>query len=630
MGCFQFIWLFMAFKCSVFRLAASQVNKNQMSPLIQTGPGAVKYLRSGTSSQYLYRVSNTDFFGYKKSDEPSHNQVEILAYFLPKDTGQHVFTGTFSKSSSFSIYANHTTKASTTSTSPSLSLYLRADFRYKIEMLLPSTNFARIGVTFPNGSICDPIDNRSLHRNIDLYDRNFLLRHDYDRAGVDQNVSSFFDNFISTMPFEPLDYFYTNYISSGESDKATLYSGLVIPPYTSNYSFELSCQVSCKFQLSLGAESVLLLTGNGVTPVGVLDRSSFCIRVWLIGAGSLKINRYDKYEQFISTVTFSSNVLPSAQTSYTILTPQLAVHNATALSVSLSSGTRLSHADRWTPITNYEILCFDDTRTVLIETFHIATSLTQNRLLVGLNNYTYYECFANHFGTINGITRDSDPAIKRNYSFQSSYSRYRTGENVPSAEPRNLRGERPGLGQIRIEWDAIPVENHEGSLTYKIYYRKKSDSPDWTSTTRTYLYHTFRSLELEFYQFKVCGITGAGEGPCSQVIEMRPLARINQIERERNSFSFETNMLLTNKALVGHVLAKYSVRSVEECFRKCSTCLNSGVCKCASFNVEHIRIGYTSVCELNAASSESRPKDLLERVGYQHFRVSLVSVQDAV
>ena len=104
----------------------------------------------------------------------------------------------------------------------------------------------------------------------------------------------------------------------------------------------------------------------------------------------------------------------------------------------------------------------------------------------------------------------------------------------------------------------------------------------------------------------------------------------SQIERERNSFSFETNMLLTNKALVGHVLAKYSVRSVEECFRKCSTCLNSGVCKCASFNVEHIRIGSSSVCEINAASSDSRPKDLLERIGYQHFRVSLVSVQDAV
>ena len=105
------------------------------------------------------------------------------------------------------------------------------------------------------------------------------------------------------------------------------------------------------------------------------------------------------------------------------------MHNATALRVTLTSGTKLSPADRWTPITNYEILCFNEAKTVLIETFHIATSPTQSRLLVGLNNYTYYECFTNHFGTINGITRDSDPAIKRNYNFASSYSRYRTGEN---------------------------------------------------------------------------------------------------------------------------------------------------------------------------------------------------------
>ena len=85
------------------------------------------------------------------------------------------------------------------------------------------------------------------------------------------------------------------------------------------------------------------------------------------------------------------------------------------------------------------------------------------------------------------------------------------------------------------------MEHHEGILRYKIYHRKKSDSRNWESIIVSSLYRIFNSLEVEFYQFKVCGITGGGEGPCSRMIEIRPLARS---ELPNISSNFSSRLLL--------------------------------------------------------------------------------------
>ena len=94
---------------------------------------------------------------------------------------------------------------------------------------------------------------------------------------------------------------------------------------------------------------------------------------------------------------------------------------------------------------------------------------------------------------------------------------------VPSAPPTNIKATRPQFLTIKITWNAIPADNHEGVLYYALFY-KKTDSDLWKKLVKTKrLYYTHKNLEESYYQYKVYGETGAGYGPSSAEITLMPI-----------------------------------------------------------------------------------------------------------
>ena len=94
---------------------------------------------------------------------------------------------------------------------------------------------------------------------------------------------------------------------------------------------------------------------------------------------------------------------------------------------------------------------------------------------------------------------------------------------VPSAPPTNIRATRPQVLTIKLAWNAIPATNHEGNLYYALFYKKKG-SDMWKKLIKTRdLYYTHTNLEEIYYVYKVFGETGAGYGPSSAGIALRPL-----------------------------------------------------------------------------------------------------------
>ena len=94
---------------------------------------------------------------------------------------------------------------------------------------------------------------------------------------------------------------------------------------------------------------------------------------------------------------------------------------------------------------------------------------------------------------------------------------------MPSAEPKNLRGTSIP-GSFKLEWDAIPSNHWQGyQKGYNLYYRPVNVGlSSWSKILVTrLLYDLNGNTEKGFYEFKVCGLTLAGEGPCSVVIKLR-------------------------------------------------------------------------------------------------------------
>ena len=94
--------------------------------------------------------------------------------------------------------------------------------------------------------------------------------------------------------------------------------------------------------------------------------------------------------------------------------------------------------------------------------------------------------------------------------------------SVPSAPPTNIKATTPQILTIRISWNTIPSENHEGKLKYAVFYRKKI-SESWKllqQTGNSYYVHT--NLEDSRYLYIVRGVTGAGYGPSSIEITVFP------------------------------------------------------------------------------------------------------------
>ena len=93
---------------------------------------------------------------------------------------------------------------------------------------------------------------------------------------------------------------------------------------------------------------------------------------------------------------------------------------------------------------------------------------------------------------------------------------------VPSAPPTNIRATRPQVLTIKLAWNAIPATNREGNLYYALFY-KKEGSDMWKKLAKTkYLYYTHTNLEEIYYVYKVFGETGAGYGPSSAEITLKP------------------------------------------------------------------------------------------------------------
>ena len=82
-----------------------------------------------------------------------------------------------------------------------------------------------------------------------------------------------------------------------------------------------------------------------------------------------------------------------------------------------------------------------------------------------------------------------------------------------------------------------------------------------------------------------------------------------------------TNLRFTNMILINHVRKRLQVRSSLECFMFCLECFHENDCTCLSINISHNQVDNKYICELNNATYEQYPSDLIGRSDYQYYAI---------
>jgi len=547
----------------------------------------------------------------------------MVTYLVSNQTGNHTIFGNCS--SSFTFYTHLLDgyrHASTIGSSPKYTTELRSGFRYKITAEFSHRPYCRIGVIFPDGKISDPLGYPYIYRTFDLYRRNyFYFQQLYNISSLKLNNDS--DKFLWENPLSfsanASSYMYKSGRIESRASYATIITGSIWVS-THDYSFGLSCNSSCIFNVTQnGDKEIFSLNGTGNSDIKRLY-GYYCISFRCWGEGVLTLYRhfngskwkYDPYK--MAFYPYGRDL------SHRIVYPTMTTINTTAISVGITSTSYLYPKDRWSPDGRYEIACYEYYgKRLLLDTFHLNGSIPQWATLTGLQNYTLYKCYAFHFGLLDG---------KVKFHVMSSYGLRNSGSNVPSVEPKNFRGSS-NLGKITVTWDAIPSQHREGyPFHYYVYYRPVGEV-SWKSTSvkEDQLSYTLSGNIAGLFEFKVCGWTSAGIGPCSNVILMRVLLQGNQVDI-LHGMSFHTSLQFTHRKLIGHTHSAFQVTTLEACFHKCLKCqeASGGACKCLSFNMKHLEAGESGRCEINTVSADNTPQDLIAFEGYQHYSVVFSSL----
>jgi len=572
------------------------------SPLFQPGNGALLRLSDSVSNTKL--IENLDTFKYTTHSSFTSQSGSIKAFFVPPEDGSYSFPSSC-HGSSYGIELTDLTYSHIQVKSKHVQL--RMGFRYKLilSFYIPHS-LCQVGVKLPNGTALMPIPKRYIFRAMDSYNSKYILMQTYHLLSAPpfRSLENFYSSNSGIFPENPSSFILTKRVLSNTTDKATLFLGYMETP-THAQTFRLSCDHTCE-------ANITSRTGNAIhhrlkidetttmnKSIDIPQRRSLTLQVLIVGRGQLDVLKNKSQSSLYN--------IENTITGDSIARPTMTTRSPSALGAQLSSGTRINRRDSWVAVKQFEIACYrEDT---LIHHFkNITGSYPHNVVLSGLANYTTYKCNAYYYGKING----------KDFNVASGFESQTTAENLPSAPPMNIKATSPQMFTIKISWNKIPSENHEGNLQYALFYRKKV-SESWKllrQTTYTYYVHT--NLEDSYYLYIVRGETGAGYGPRSTEITAFPSVPRNKIQNARFS-TFATSLHFTDKALEHHITAVYKVQSVEQCHKKCTTCQNTNNCFCLSFNIQHSPSAGGLTCEINHETAELFPFDLVQRDGYQHY-----------
>lgn len=579
------------------------------APIFQPGPGAV--LRLFDSSRDLKYIANLVSTQFQQNDHFTPQSGYMLAYFLPPKDGAYYFSISCGASSQLLLTD---LKLSELKISQSTSVELRQRFRYRIKLSFKSPTSCKLKVRLPNTEDYVVIEHQHLHRTMALYHSWDFLEQVLDMNALvsSDNIKDFYASNLSYRT--AISYYSSNKkIEVTNSRTISLFLGYTTVPSRAVYTFRLFCSFFCGANITdqtsdkmyeLWHDSTL-----GATELEFHGSRQLSVEVLIVGQGRLEAFSKNSTGHLLPTRFYSSSNLNSGSYHTNIKPPIMKAINSSAIKVELRNTPRLNAREHWGAAKKNEIACFLGSTPV-----HHFKNLTGaypiSVVLASLRNFTTYKCNALYFGNMYG----------HEYNIVSAFEARHTAENIPSQEPRNVKATCPAFYTIRLVWSTIPAEHRHGILSFIVYY-KVASSLSWSrSNSITATYFVSGNLDVDFYDYKVCGQTNAGEGPCSEAVRAKPLTISNEIENAPFT-AFATNLNFADKTLVHYTTATHLVNSVEECHQKCIDCQSSSNCCCVSFNLQRSLSGTKRICEINHETAEHFPRNLVKKKGCQYYNM---------